>query len=93
MTSKEYRTIREFYGKHSNLRMYGHVWLFPKAGKHMKRSTNRTFPWECKNEVMYIRPRMMRVDGDELRIFCPEHGLFTIHHRWVKGLQLYHYNY
>lgn len=92
MTSKEYTAIREFYGKHSNLRMYGHVWLHPKAIKHIRNPSDSLKLWARKKKSLYLHPKMMRVDGNNLRMYDQFSGLISIDRRWIKTVLLYHYN-
>lgn len=93
MTSKEFAHIREFYGTHYNLAMRGHIWLFPKAIKHMKKASDVTKSWAKQKKAIYIRPKTMRISGDNLRICCPFSGFMEVPRKWIKCVKLNHYNY
>lgn len=93
MTFNEFVAIREFYGKHADIKPSGHVWLFPKAIKHIKKPSDTLQRWAQKNQVLYLNPKTMRVNGENLRILDQWSGSIEIHHRWIQSVLLYHYNF
>jgi len=93
MTSKEFTHIREFYGKHYNLQMRGHVWLFPQAVKQIPAASSNVKEWARKNDKIYLKPTKMRVDGNYIKIMCAYNGVMLIDRKYIKSILLFHYNY
>jgi hypothetical protein len=93
MTSKEFVRISEFYTKHNNLHMRGHVWLFPQAINEMPHPAHKAKVQAGLSNPIYLQPKLMRISGDYFRIQDPYNGVMNIHRKWVRSILLKHYNY
>jgi hypothetical protein len=92
MTSKEFVRITEFYKKHYNLAMRGHVWLFPHTVNEMPCPSHNAKIQAGLSKAIYLKPKMMRITGNYFRIQDPYNGVMNIHRKWVQSVLLKHYN-